>query len=167
VAAYAFEDFMTRILAAKLTHALSHPQADRSNYFHPLGFAYFADGAHDEKDELEPGIVPPGSSSTCGEDNSCPAPMYFIDGEYQGKYSNLPVDEAANQTVEISRQGELADDDFGLDSYEPKFFYPLGDWLEFGTFEILVRFDVADFEADFFYFCHVSYLCAEDSGYHA
>lgn len=29
-------------------------QADRSNYMHPLGFAYFPDGAHVDKNELEP-----------------------------------------------------------------------------------------------------------------
>lgn len=46
--------------------------------------------------------------------------------------------------------------DFGLDHYEPKFFYPLGDWLGFGTFEVQLTFDVDDFAQDIFYFCHVS-----------
>jgi len=29
-------------------------QGDQSNYYHPLGLAYYADGAHDDVDELEP-----------------------------------------------------------------------------------------------------------------
>jgi hypothetical protein len=29
-------------------------QGDETNYYHPLGLAYYADGAHDDVDELEP-----------------------------------------------------------------------------------------------------------------
>jgi hypothetical protein len=47
-------------------------QKDPSNHYHPLGFAYYPDGAHDGKDELESGIPPPGSSSTCDVNLSCP-----------------------------------------------------------------------------------------------
>ncbi len=47
--------------------------------------------------------------------------------------------------------------DFGLDHYEPKFFYPLGDWLGFGAFEVQLTFDVEDFAQDLFYFCHVCF----------
>ena len=31
-------------------------QLDPSNWFHPLGFAYHPDGAHDGVDELEEGV---------------------------------------------------------------------------------------------------------------
>ena len=31
-------------------------QLDPSNWFHPLGFAYYPDGAHDGVDELEEGV---------------------------------------------------------------------------------------------------------------
>ena len=61
---------------------------ERSNYYHPLGLAYYPDGAHDGATELEPGIIPPRSTSTCGDDINCPAPMYFIDVVYQGSHSN-------------------------------------------------------------------------------
>lgn len=118
-------------------------QADRTNYYHPLGFAYFPDGAHAEKDELEPSIVPPGSNSTCGETETCPAPKYYQDGVYLGDW--MHPDPAVTSTG-----------DFGLDHYEPKFFYPLGDWLGFGSFEVQLTFDVEDFSQDLFYFCHVS-----------
>ncbi|GAX10753.1 hypothetical protein FisN_14Lh273 [Fistulifera solaris] len=117
-------------------------QADRTNYYHPLGFAYFPDGAHADKDELEPSIVPPGSSSTCNTTETCPAPKYFQDGVYLGDWMH--------QDSSIDSTG-----DFGLDHYEPKFFYPLGDWLGFGTFEVQLTFDVEDFAQDLFYFCHI------------
>jgi hypothetical protein len=143
---------------SQLTRWLLPSQADRSNYYHPLGFAYFADGAHDDKNELEPSIVPPGSESKCDGDDSCPAPMYYENGVYLGKYSNLPIFDDGNSTIpiEISQNEELAGDDFGLDHYEPKFFLPYGDWQAFGKFEVMVHFDVEDFTQDMFYFCHVS-----------
>ena len=31
-------------------------QGDETNYYHPLGVAYYPDGAHDDVDELEPGV---------------------------------------------------------------------------------------------------------------
>jgi hypothetical protein len=50
-------------------------QGITSNWYHPLGFAYLPDGAHDGVDELEPGIRPPGSSVPCDADFSCQAPV--------------------------------------------------------------------------------------------
>ena len=121
-------------------------QADRSNYYHPLGFAYYPDGAHADVDELEPGIVPPGSNSACAETLSCHAPMYLEAGRYLGTYSN---DE---NTAPLS-EGE---DNFGLDDYEPKFFHPLPDWDSYGPFSITLKLDDTTFSEDIFYFCHVS-----------
>jgi len=118
-------------------------QEHYSNYYHPLGFAYYADGAHDDVDELEPSIKPHGSSSTCGDTNSCPAPMYIKDGEYLGQYSNIASIAAIN-----------GDEDFGLDFYEPEFFLDVVTWLE-PTYEVALKFDVDDFTKDFFYFCHI------------
>ena len=114
---------------------------------------------------MEPGIVPPGSSSTCDAANGCPAPMYYENGEYLGQYSNLvvPVEEgggavdAVDGTITIEQvNGGVQSEDFGLDHYEPKFFHPFGDWMSYGPFEIMLRFDVEDFSQDIFYFCHVS-----------
>ena len=121
------------------------PQSDVSNFYHPLGFAYYPDGAHADVDELEPGIAPPGSASKCADDMTCPAPMYFQAGTYLGEYSNdanvAPVTTGA--------------DNFGLDDYEPKFFHPLGQWTEYGDFSITLKFDIDDFSDDIFYFCHI------------
>jgi hypothetical protein len=78
--------------------------------------------------------------------------MYFQAGEYLGKYSNLPT---IDEPIAIARS-DLEDDDFGLDHYDPKFFHPIGDWLSYGEFEIILYFDEDEIDQDLFYFCHVS-----------
>lgn len=120
-------------------------QEDESNYYHPVGFAYYPDGAHDDVDELEPGITPPGSSSSCADDTLCPAPMYMNSGDYLGVYSN-------NEKIHPL----TSDEDFGLDVYEPEFLNanPI-DWNSAGTYQVALKFDVDDFTQDIFYFCHV------------
>jgi hypothetical protein len=124
-------------------------QTDRSNYMHPVGFAYFPDGAHDDKPELEPAVAATATQRAAGDcvaDASCPAPMYFSGDEYLGVYSNIP--EVKNVT-----SGE---EDFGLDAYEPLFFISSGDWAGMEPFSIKLRFDDEDHTEDIFYFCHVS-----------
>merc|ERR1740124_1057852 len=85
-----------------------------------------------------------GSASKCGDDNTCPAPMYINSGKYLGKYSN--IDEVAPSN---------GDEDFGLDVYEPQFFASPGDWQEAGKYEVALKFDVTDFTKDIVYFCHI------------
>ncbi|GKY98006.1 hypothetical protein MPSEU_000758700 [Mayamaea pseudoterrestris] len=118
-------------------------QGDVSNYYHPMGFAYFPDGDHVEKDELEPGVSQ--GTSGCDETLTCPAPMYFVGGKYVGKYSN--IDTVMNTTTNV--------EDFGLDSYEPVFFYPLGEWAGLQPFSIQLHFDDETYTKDIFYFCHI------------
>jgi len=117
-------------------------QSDKSNWYHLIGFSYLTDGAHAGVDELEPGIAP--GDSACASTMTCPAPMYFMNGEYQGVYSNIP-------DLVAPTSGE---DDFGLDEVEPRFFHPLGDWQEYGAFTTYLNFDTT-FDKDIFYFCHV------------
>jgi len=125
-------------------------QSDVSNYYHPLGFAYGADGALDDQDELEPGIRGEGSTSTCTENNSCPAPMYSQGADYLGKYSNNAV------IAPLTGDDVDPSDDFGLDGYEPQFFNPLGDWIGSETYSVSLYYPTDnDFEGDFFYFCHI------------
>jgi hypothetical protein len=127
---------------------------------HPLGFAYYPDGAHDDKEELEPGITPPDSSSNCTEDLTCPAPKYHLNDEFLGS--------------------DIESENFGLDEYETKFFHPLIEWIGeslcnknildsrfltihnnchfftgYGDFSVDLMFD-QDYDKDLFYFCHVS-----------
>jgi len=120
-------------------------QHDLTNYFHPVGFAYYPDGDHDDKIELEPGITPPGSVSDCASTMTCPAPMYFLNSDYFGEYNN-------NELL-----GPLStnEDDFGLDGYEPSFYFVPQRWAENGEYNVYLKFDVEDFTQDFFYFCHI------------
>ena len=111
---YSFEecgDAVNPTIAMEVGQTYTFVQADRSNYFHPLGFSYFPDGAHDGVDELEPGIGL-GSDPSCVDDLTCAAPMYFLNGEYLGNYSNI------EEVAPLS----LGAEDFGLDAYEPLFF---------------------------------------------
>lgn len=119
-------------------------QSDVSNWYHLIGFSYEADGAHAGVDELEPGIAP--GDSDCAKTNSCPAPMYWMNGGYTGVYSNTP------DLVPVPDPGS---DDFGLDVVEPLFFHPLGDWEGYGPFVTSLKFDDENFDKDIFYFCHV------------
>ena len=98
-----------------------------------------ADGAHAGVDELEPGIAP--GDSDCAETLSCPAPMYYMNGDYTGQYSNIP------ELVDIP---EVPSDDFGLDVVEPLFFHPFGDWQGYGAFVTALKFDV-NYNQDLFY----------------
>jgi len=131
-------------IGIKVGEEYTFSQADRSNYYHPMGFAYAVDGALEGSDELEPGITPPGSSSTCADDLTCPAPIYFKDGVMLGNYTNLSTDPADYSGTE----------NFGLDDYEPDFFYPLPDWAA-GSYSIKLKFDQDDIDQDIFYFCHI------------
>jgi uncharacterized protein (DUF305 family) len=117
-------------------------QTHDSNWYHLIGFAYEADGAHVPVDELEPGIAP--GDSDCADTLSCPAPMYWRDGEYRGVYSNI------ESLIPVT----TGEDDFGLDNVEPLFFHPLGDWQGYGAFVTALNFDTV-FNEDIFYFCHV------------
>ena len=98
-----------------------------------MGFAYFPDGAHDDKDELEPGISQTGSN--CVSNSTCPTPLYFRDGEFLGN----PLDKA----------------DFGLDVYEPEFFLGVPTWSAVGEYSVMLTFDDEAYTNDIFYFCHV------------
>ena len=108
-------------------------QTDITNWMHPLGFAYYPDGAHKGVDELEPGIKH-GDTTYCDPaQNNCMVPRYYTNGAYVGS----AVDAA----------------DFGLDVYEPDFKLPRGVWA--GK-KFTVQLTVTDpAVGDIFYFCHI------------
>jgi hypothetical protein len=110
-----------------------------------LGFAY---SLYDEDEELNFEVEPGTSkgSQDCIEDLSCSAPMYFLNDEYLGQYSNIP--QVKNATIE--------EEDFGLDVYEPLFFLSPHEWTSLGTFSIKMQFDDDTLtSSDVFYFCHI------------
>lgn len=121
-------------------------QNDDTNWMHPLGFAYYPDGAHSEVDELEPGISQ-STGSSCASDNTCQAPRYFINGQFSG----TTYDNTANPAV--------GGEDFGLDVFEPTFLKGRDEWKEIrdaGTgYEVQLTITDMAFNADVFYFCHV------------
>jgi len=117
-------------------------QSDPSNWYHLIGFAYEADGAHADVPELQPDIAP--GNSNCVETLSCPAPMYFKNNTYTGVYSN--IDNL------VTAKGDV---DFGLDAVEPLFFHPQGVWEGYESFVTALNFDDDNFNEDIFYFCHV------------
>lgn len=117
-------------------------QTDVSNFYHPMGFAYVPDGAHADAPELGPGVSVP-EDANCTLDLTCPAPMYYKNDVYLGQYSNL------------NSSNVIAAEDFGLDAYEPEFFYPITDWVT-ANYTIKLKFDDESYTKDIFYFCHVS-----------
>ena len=144
---YQFEecgDTINPTLGLEIGETYTFIQKDVSNFYHPLGFAYYPDGAHVDKEELEPGITM-SQGNECAANMTCPAPMYLLNGEPLGTYSNdatvLPL--------------SADEDNFGLDDYEPRFFLPIGDWVAEGEFSIKLNFNDATYDKDIFYFCHV------------
>lgn len=131
-------------LQMKVGDIYTFDQTDISNYYHPMGFAYERDGALTDSPELEPGEASPDSGSDCAESNACPAPIYFKNGVQLEPYSNL-----------ADTDDDLVNSDlFGLDLYEPEFFYPIGDWAS-NEYTIKLRYNDDTVSQDFFYFCHI------------
>lgn len=138
-------DTVQPMLAMEQNVEYTFDQSDETNWYHPLGFAYFADGAHKDVDELEPGITQ--SSDTCADSDdtpSCQAPMYYNSGSYLG-----------GTYVGSASTAYTNDGDFGLDNYEPRFFDPKEDWLEQGTYEVKLTVTDTTYTGDLFYFCHI------------
>ena len=127
---------------------LHHPSDScntRSRY-HPMGFAYYADGAIRDKDELEPGIAL-GTDTSCADTKTCQAPQYFLNGKYLGgTYDN---------GIESGGGAPVGGDDFGLDEYEPRFARGRDDWIDEGSFSVKLKLTDTTYTKDLFYFCHI------------
>jgi len=124
----------TLVMKAGVTYTFI--QRDVSNWYHPLGFAYFPDGAHVGVPELEPTCSSEGCDDDCvGEccaSEGCDAPLYYINDMFVG--------------------GESGDGGFGLDEFEPQFFWPRERWEEnVYTIQLTITSEIAEF----FYFCHI------------
>lgn len=117
-------------------------QTDSTNWYNPIGFSYFPDGFHEDVDELDPVIPPPGTASSCNNDASCPAAMYLIDDAYLGDYSNNPT----ISPVTNNR------DNHGLEEYMAPFFLPYSDW-SLSNYTATLFLDVSvRYMTDIFYF---------------
>ena len=133
-------DVANPVIVMKRGVTYTFDQSDDSNWYHPLGWAYFVDGAHNEVDELEPGITQTGDA--CAGMNTCQAPMYYKDGEFAGT------------TYDNTAATPVGGDDFGLDNYEPEFFIPKGDWLA-TKYKVELTITDTAYATDMFYFCHI------------
>ncbi|KAL7562610.1 hypothetical protein ACA910_002714 [Epithemia clementina (nom. ined.)] len=145
---YMFEecgDQVNPTIGMKVGETYTFVQADRSNYYHAMGFAYYPDGDHADAPELEPYVLGNATEADCMVNATCPAPMYFRGDTYLGTYSNMA------ELAPVTRN----EDDFGLDVYEPEFFYPLSEWAGAGPYRVHLNFNVPTYTQDIFYFCHI------------
>ena len=105
-------DVANPVLGMKQGVTYTFDQSDASNWYHPLGFAYNPDGAHKGVDELEPGLL---EDWACAKGMQCQAPMYFINDEYVGTYSNIDNSDVTTlrpcfPSTPSTRRGPLLDD---------------------------------------------------------
>ena len=120
-------------------------QKDPTNWFHPLGLAYYPDGAHDDVPELEEP-----TPAECDEDQfKCnpgegvkQAPLYCIGGECE--------------TYEDWNNGTVS----GLDVYEPAFQIPEDQWEEAvadapASYSVKIAIPEDSKTKEFYYFCHI------------
>merc|ERR1712003_618259 len=118
-------------------------QKDATNWYHPLGLAYYPDGAHEDVPELE---FP--TPDECSEeeylcnpgDGVKQAPLYCIDGSCE--------------TYEDWNNGTVS----GLDVYEPLFQRPEDQWEEEGgeqSYSVKITIPEDSKTKEFYYFCHI------------
>jgi hypothetical protein len=123
-------------------------QKDASNWMHPLGYAYYPDGAHGFGDFAEVPELEHPTPDDCATDDfkcntlsaACEAPLYGINGEYE--------------TCDDWNNGVTS----GLDVYEPAFFLPQEQWAERGGdkgFGVKLMIPKDSKTGQFYYFCHV------------
>jgi hypothetical protein len=160
-------DMVNPTLGLEMGQVYTFVQADRTNFYHPLSFAYFPDAVHVGGDLLTPDtagqavtLTASGFStvvnraadeSDCSQNMTCPAPMYFVNEGYLGSYSNIP--EIKNVTTN--------DKNNGLELYQSFFSKNMRAFAGYGTFSVKLKFDDDSYTAnDLFYYCHVHQFMA-------
>jgi len=119
-------------------------QLDPTNWMHPLGLAYYPDGAHGFQEFPEvPELEYPTPEDCDLEQFLCnpgkdvkQAPLYGIDGDFES------FDDWNNGVVS------------GLDVYEPAFQIPQDQWAAH-NYSIKITVPVESKTERFFYFCHI------------
>merc|ERR1712128_308752 len=119
-------------------------QHDITNWMHPLGLAYYPDGAHGYQQFQEVPELEYPTPQVCnqvqfncnpGEDVK-QAPLYGIDGVYE--------------TFDDWNNGVTG----GLDVYEPAFKVPQDQWRE-QKYSVNITVPLESKTKEFFYFCHI------------
>jgi len=132
------------VLAFKKGETYTLVQHDITNWMHPLGLAYYPDGAHGFKQFEEVPELEFPTPDTCDEAQfSCnpgtgvkQAPLYGIDGTYE--------------TFDDWNNGITG----GLDVYEPAFKVPQEQWQEH-KYSVKISVPAESKTKEFFYFCHI------------
>ena len=104
-------------------------QSDASNWYHPVGFAYIAGGAHTE----------------CRDDAGALGECPELGGEAGGTTIQYYVDGVARTDDEST---------FGLDAYEPLFFNSQDNWAE-QAFKVTLTIPTSAAYTKIYYFCHI------------
>ena len=117
------------MLTAGITYTFD--QSDGTNWYHPVGFAYIAGGAHTECKQDQAGTL-----------DECPE----LGGEAGGTTTiQYYVDDVAETTDESG---------FGLDAYEPLFFNSQDNWAE-QAFKVTLTIPGDASYTKIYYFCHI------------
>jgi len=119
-------------------------QHDITNWMHPLGLAYYPDGAHGFQQFVEVPELEYPTPQVCNElQFSCnpgeevkQAPLYGINEVYE--------------TFEDWNNGVSG----GLDVYEPAFKIPQDQWKE-QNYTVMITIPIESKTKEFFYFCHI------------
>ena len=118
-------------------------QKDATNWYHPLGLAYYPDGAHTGVPELE---------EPTPED--CDSPEYMCNPGEGVQQAPLYCINGACEPMSDWNNGVTS----GLDVYEPVFQRPEDQWEEEGgEASYAVQFAIPEDSktAEFYYFCHI------------
>jgi len=111
-------------------------QSDATNWYHPVGFAYIAGGAHTQ--------CPAGSGAECPEVGGVSEASGSTSGASTLQYY---VD---NVAVTSDESG------FGLDAYEPEFFNSQGWWGErTNPYQVTLAIPADASYTRLYYFCHI------------
>jgi len=137
-------DGTSPVLALKKGETYTLIQHDITNWMHPLGLAYYPDGAHGYKHFEEVPELEFPTPDTCDQAQfSCnpgagvkQAPLYGIDEVYE--------------TYDDWNNGETG----GLDIYEPAFKVPQEQWQEH-KYSVRITVPLESKTKEFFYFCHI------------
>jgi len=110
-------------------------QSNETNWYHPVGFAYIAGGAH----------------------TSCKVPKESQGGYQDGECPELGGEESGS-TLSYHVNGEPVTDDestFGLDTYEPLFFNSQSWWGKQKPFQVALTIPADATYTKIYYFCHI------------
>eukprot|EP00092_Neocalanus_flemingeri_P012410 GFUD01013378.1.p1 GENE.GFUD01013378.1~~GFUD01013378.1.p1 ORF type:complete len:390 (-),score=85.04 GFUD01013378.1:12-1181(-) len=132
------------VLAVKRGETYTLVQDNITNWMHPLGLAYYPDGAHGfQQFEEVPELEYPTPEDCNQEQFKCnpggnvkQAPLYGIDGVYE--------------TFDDWNNGVTG----GLDVYEPAFKLPQDQWTDH-KYSVRINVPLESKTKEFFYFCHI------------